>query len=270
MLPSFLGICHVGGGGGCPAEGTVLFNGVETLPIAQGGEYVTIYGTLCLTQECNVNTVADGACGQYVDWTSKSNIVYKANGTYLANGTVAPLINGNEYSDNVQFAYTGGTYTTLNGTDYYHKRYGNWEAQSNGIGGYFFVYSSGGEAWPLGFHFTNVLLETEVPTGSSVFYQNGTYQYWYQQNDDTLYSILGSCYVAGTFITEDITGSSGSVEVPTSSGNYFDSENTGHRYEWDGSCGYNDITTWYKPYGTYITTDSGTDYYWDGAGSYYS
>jgi hypothetical protein len=268
MLPSFLGICHGGGGGECPPEGTVLFNTVETLPIAEGGAYVTIYGTNCPTQECNVNYLADGACGQYVDWTSKSNIVYRANGANLTGGFVAPLLNGTEYADNVQFADTNGAFTTINGTNYYKYRYNTWVAKSDGTGGYFFDYA-GGEWWPY-MHLTDVTLETEVPTGSSVFYPNGTYRYWYQSNDDTLFNIQGSYYSAGTLIAESITGSSGSVEVPTSSGNYFDSENTGHRYEWDGSGGYNDITTWFKPYGTFITNDSGTDYYWDGVGGYYS
>ena len=194
MLPSFLGICHVGGGGGCPPEGTVLFNTVQTLPIEEGGEYVTIYGTDYPTQECNVNSVADGACGQYVDWTSKSNIVYKAYGSILVGGNIAPLLNGIEYADNAQFAYTAGPYTTINGTDYYKYRYLNWDAQSDGVGGYFLVYS-GYDYWPY-MHLTNVQLQTEVPTGSSAFYANGTYQSWTQDNAQTAYTVqIGRAHV---------------------------------------------------------------------------
>lgn len=275
MLPSFLGICHVGGGGGCPAYGTVLSNSNVTYPIAEGGAYFLHLGVQYPTQNCDVNTIADGSCGEIVDWSSASNISYKTNGTIL--GTVGNSLDGYfnyYYYVNLNAPYlinNAGSYWTLDSVDYYKQYYSQANILSDGVGGATFDYITP-VYWPVAFIIKIHNNQTEVPTGSGIYYPNATDDVWDVDTNQTdlHYYLSGNYEPAGTLITEDITGSGGSVEVPTSSGNYFDSENTGHRYEWDGSGGYNDITTWYKPYGTYITTDGGTDYYWDGIGGYYS
>ncbi|NCX56347.1 MAG: hypothetical protein EBW87_04010 [Burkholderiaceae bacterium] len=83
-----MGICHVGGGGGCPAYGTVLevLTGVE-YPIAEGGESVMIYpdsnATYVPIQVCDVTVKADGSCGSFTDWTTATNVSYKAEGTSI-------------------------------------------------------------------------------------------------------------------------------------------------------------------------------------------
>lgn len=93
MLPSFLGICHVGGGGGCPAAGTVVNTLVGVpYPVAEGGAYVTLdpngVNGQYPTQTCDVEVKADGSCGTYTDWSTVSNVAYLPYGTLLAEDEV--------------------------------------------------------------------------------------------------------------------------------------------------------------------------------------
>lgn len=89
MLPSFIGICHVGGGGGCPAAGTLLRYDNVVYPIAEGGAYITIDGEPGFSdgdypsQTCDVAIRADGFCGEYQDFTTVTNVAYLPAGTFI-------------------------------------------------------------------------------------------------------------------------------------------------------------------------------------------
>lgn len=93
MLPSFIGICHVGGGGGCPAAGTLLRYDNVIYPVAEGGAYVRLFSDgdwfdasiYYPSQLCDVAIRADGACGEYQDFSTVQNITYRPNGVFLSN-----------------------------------------------------------------------------------------------------------------------------------------------------------------------------------------
>lgn len=102
-------------------------------------------------------------------------------------------------------------------------------------------------------------------------YANGTGTQ-YQHNGSGSYTTvgIGQYYPNGWLIYSNyVNGSTTPVEVPSGSGNYFDSQDYGDAYVWDGSGSYTNVTTWNKAYGTYITYD-GYTWYWDGVGGYYS
>lgn len=133
MLPSFIGICHVGGGGGCPAYGTIVsWNYGVTYPIAEGGAEIAIYPdditTYVPTQNCDVPVKADGACGTFVDWASATNIVNKPYGETFGEDSVGynrgggPSIEASVNCSNVG-TYTVGTY--------------HWAFKSNGSGSFY-------------------------------------------------------------------------------------------------------------------------------------
>jgi len=84
-------------------------------------------------------------------------------------------------------------------------------------------------------------------------------------------SSTGSYYPYGTFVySEYVNGTQTSVEVPSGSGNYYDSQEYGNAYVWDGTGYYTSVSTWYIPSGTFIYNDGTYDYYWDGSGGYYT
>lgn len=268
MLPSFLGICHVGGGGGCPAYGTVLFNQNETYPINEGGSYVTVYSTDFANQTCDVDYIADGTCGQLVNWASVSNVNYVTNGTAL--GVASVQLDGNQYSLNTSIVETSELwYIGVPTVTFYKKYFSTANVISNGSGGYSINYADP-VYWPYDFFLTTIENQTII-NGNS--YLNGTAnEYRVDTNGSDYYLVgIGSYYSNGTLIFEDITGESDSVEVPSGSTIFYNCKYDGTRYYWDGSGGYTtDSNPWYKPNGTFIYNDGTYDYYWDGSGGYYS
>ena len=176
MLPSFLGIvAQGGGGGGCPAAGTVLYTDFGVVyPIAEGGAIVTapVNGVDedFPSQVCDVQVKADGSCGSYTDWSTVSNVAFAAYGIVFASdnvgyerGAITEVvfdINGFNVGQaspgtfHFDFFHDGtGTYNTNNVNDYYP--YGSTEELSNpydaggtlvnifwtGSGGYDFTYA---------------------------------------------------------------------------------------------------------------------------------
>lgn len=247
--------------GACPPagySGTTLY-GVE-YPVAQGGGsfYLGATGTVA-NQVCDVPVNNNGSCGTYNDWANVANVAYKAYGTLFY------TLDANQPSiSTVEVPSGSGTYIPNGYVDvgYFH----------DGAGSYYFDevnfnYWNSGQ--PTG---VNLNEETEVPTGGNA-YGTGRFQKYLWDGsggfslDSTYY---GSYQPAGSPIWNNATGSTNSVEVPSGSGNYFDSEATGDKYEWNGSGGYNYYSSWYYEYGTYITDDGVDAYYWDGSGSYYS
>lgn len=115
----------------------------------------------------------------------------------------------------------------------------------------------------------------EVPTGSGYWVNTGDYEgYTWDGAGGYNYPVTKATrYPDGTVLLENITGSTGSVEVPTGSGNYYDSQNTGDLYTIKDptySPAYDYYTTWYKPNGEFIYYDGTYDYYWNGSGGYYT
>lgn len=115
----------------------------------------------------------------------------------------------------------------------------------------------------------------EVPTGSGNYYNTGDVEgYTWNGAGGYNYPVTKATrYPDGTLLWENITGTTGSVEVPSGSGNYYDSQNYGDRYtikDPSYSPAYDYYTTWYKPNGEFIYNDGAYDYYWDGTGGYYT
>lgn len=323
----------------------------ETYPIENGGNSVYANGNYYPNQMGDVNLVADGNGGSYIDWYSITNIAYKTYGSVILSesGNTYVDINGNNYingywgnsyyhdgngnsysaGNTSYYSYgsmivTLGGYTTvdvnganlINGTytdDYFSDGYGSYYSSgsssyytagtylgldpvSNSYGSYieldynyfypqrinYYVYADGGSGWysnsdglvsywPYGTFFYSNSATYPVPDTSGNHYANGKNNSFYYDGDGGYYtSLTGSFLPNGTLIFENQSGSTSPVEVPSGSGNYFDSEYYGERYRWDGNGGYYYTYNWYKPYGEYITYDGYYYYYWDGGGSYYS
>lgn len=224
---------------------------IETLtaqeyPIAQGGGELTINGNTYPNQVADVNRLADGVGGSFLDWTNVSNVAYKSNGNTIttASGSHSVTINGTNYAV--------GSYTTT----YYH----------NGSGGYY--ESSDNSYSPYGTYLTSQtgitsyinIAGTDYINGSydTVYYSDGAGSY-YSSNENASYTSYG------TFIV----GFNNQTEVPSGSSSYFDNGTTNDFYH-DGSGGsYTSTGGSYYTYGDYITYDGSYNYYWDGNGGYY-
>lgn len=117
----------------------------------------------------------------------------------------------------------------------------------------------------------NVVEEIEVPTGGSLYGTGRTVIYTWDGSGGYNYPVYdGSYYPVDTLIWESVTTTSGSTDVPSGSGNSYDSTLNGDQYLWNGSGGYNYNSSWYYPYGTFIYSDGTYEYKWDGVGGYYS
>lgn len=245
----------------CPSagySGITLFG--EIYPIAQGGGYFYFSPTASQipNEICDVPVNHDGSCGTYNDWANLSNVTYATNGTLFYTADV------NQPSISTTEVPSGSTVYLPNGfVDVGYKH--------DGSGGYYaeevnFSY------WADGTDTGQVAVEeTQVPSGGDA-YGTGRYQRYLWDGSGGYYaeaSYSGTYHPADQVVFENITGTGNSTEVPSGSSNYFDNQYTGDRYTWNGSGGYNYYTSWYKPYGTYITDDGVDYYYWAGDGSYY-
>lgn len=222
MLPSFLGICATPtGGGGCPAYGTVLFNQNEFYPVSEGGLSFTYLGNIYLGKTCDVNYIADGTCGQTIDWSSVSNVAFVSNG-YVYESFPLSLISSEEYSDNVSLADTSGPSWTIFGNTYYKQRFTLNSLTADGSGGGTGIYNTP-DYWSTYYSLTLVRdyapYEIEVPSGSSNLFNDGRFdRYHIDPMDPDNYNVTlsGTYHPYGTFITNDGT----------------------YDYYWDGSGGY--------------------------------
>ena len=231
-----------------PEYGTLLETLVgQEYPIAEGGGEVTISGTTYPNQIADVNKLADGTGGFFLDWANVSNVIYRGSGVTIttASGSHSVEINATYYPV--------GSYSTT----YYH----------NGSGSYYEDTSN--SYTPYGDVITSTTGLTSYTTVLGTSYENGTYDaVYYSDGSGSYYSSNenGSYTSSGTFIV----GSNNQTEVPSSSGNHFDNGTTTDYYH-DGSGGsYSSSGGSYYSYGTFITNYSGTDYYWDGNGGFYT
>ncbi len=218
----------------------------QTRPISEGGSYLTINAANYPNQLADVNRLADGVGGSFLDWANAYNIHYFGVDTTIttASGSHSVTINGSNYSvgsytttyfhdgmgsyygstDNSYSSYgtylTGQTgvtsYINIDGTDYINGSY-DVNYYSDGSGSYYsnnenYSYTSYGTFIV---SFNNA---TEVPAGSGLFYSNGTSTDWYHNGSGGSYNALGGSYIG---------------------------------------------------YGNFITNDGSYDYYWDGNGGYY-
>ena len=203
----------------------------ETYPVAQGGTDFAnpVTSASVPNQICDVDVLNDGSGGTYIDWSSATNVQYKANGvvfytdpTQQASYTEVPSGSGN----NVQ----NGTYNN----EYFHDGTGSWS--SGGINQSY--YMAGTDTYIESLNGGNQ--QTEVPSGSGNYYDNGQFDgYTWDGSGGYNYPVTKGTY----FPNGDETGLTGldvpnTQEVPIGSSNYY---NTGevNGYEWNGSGGYN-------------------------------
>jgi hypothetical protein len=252
-----------------PAAGTITgYTALQEYPIANGGTYFSnpLGGGDVPNQNATFAIRADGTGGTYTDFSTTGTVSYKPYGIFATDTTGTALyvdISGSNY-------YIGNSYPA-----YAHDGYGSYSSTTSTI-------------WfPYGTEVNSVSNQSEVPSSSGTYYNNGTSTSYRSDGSGSWYSTsAGNYYSSGVLIYQNITGQSGSYfEYPT--GTYYYPENTGNRYTWNGGGGYNEQTTWFKPSGTLITTspsvqavpDTSSNYYnngktnshyWDGTGSYYS
>lgn len=245
---------EVPSGASFPAAGTILETlTLQTYPIAEGGGQVNTDIGPFPNQDASVYRKADGSGGDYLDWDNAFDIAYKP----------SPVIFyvSSEWSDNED-----GPSVTINGSNYWSQRR-KLDYRHDGYGSYYTGYSNTGYK-PYGTFVVEAPSQTEVPSGTSNFYNNGiNLSYYYNGTGSTYTTSTGYYYSNGELIFENVT-STGIVSLPSGStpvGTYY-----GNRYTWNGSGGYNEQTTWYVPYGTFIENYNGYNYFHDGNGSYYS
>lgn len=252
--------------GGFPAAGTYYDTqyGVE-YPIAEGGASLISpvdNSTLVPNQTCDVDREHDGSGGIVYDWTTATNIQYKAVYTtfYSAGGG----------SNTVYVTELGASYTSYSWSNLYYQHDGNggWFTTDDGS------YTSNGTIYgTYGDHTNNSGI---YYSGGSIAYTDngGFFQTWY-------YSFYLKDAVADgsggyTINTSTSTGTYPSGYVfysysneTTVAGTNF-ANGTYQEYAFDGNNAYNNNSMGsYYPYGTFIWNDGTYDYYWDGNGGYY-
>ncbi len=245
-----------------PPAGTVLSTYYQyPYSTSNGGANISYGGVSYPSQNADVDVVADGSGGSYIDWTSARNINYIANGEFIGfrssphdDGNPdleVPNGSGNFFANDIYLGYNG-----------YH----------DGLGSYYEV-SSQPASQPNGHIYTEITNQTEVPEFSGSYYSNGTLtRYTSDGNYGYTSSQVGSYFVNGTYFLFVGDGTfSENVEVPGGSMNYFPSKYCGLDYYWNGSGGYYSSSVCkYYDYGTFITNDGTYNYYWDGSGGYYN
>ncbi len=293
-----------------PANGLFYqsLTGVTYL-VAEGGEFFVspADGSNVPNEVCDVDAYHNGSGGFYNDWANATNIAYKPAGTifwqdttiYTANPVEVPASSGNYYDG--YFGYNNYTHDGSGGyvyddttdtpwaegveIDVALRSYSEIEVPSgsetyfetgkystyvwDGAVGYY-LSSNLGTYYANGTLITDVNQTVEVPSGSESYYPNGKYTR-YNWNGSGGYTTLtnqGSFYANNTTIYT----ANNQTEVPSGGGSYYDNGTTSI-YKWNGSGGFTGTGGGaYYPYGTYITDDGTTAYYWsnDGSGGYYS
>lgn len=279
------------------------------LPVAQGGNVVTYYTVNYPNNTVTVDELADGLGGVFIDWLNKRDLAYKVYGTIFTSfygRTTYVNIAGNDYASgsisgdaahdgsggytelNQTYSYTpNGTYITYvasthnggslevptgSGNYYNNGTYDGYDYYHDGAGGYYNQDAGSFMPFSYGYVYTSTNNQTEIPSGSMFYYDNGTTSDNVADGFGGYTGATGGSYYSyGTFVRNSIyydTGSS--VEVPSGSGNYFYPQWYGDKWYWDGSGGYySNTSSYYYDYGTYITNDGTYNYYWDGVGGFY-
>lgn len=252
------------GSGGFYLDWANVFN-VEWIP----------YGTYALTDTSAQNSygsveVPTESSSYYSPQYTYSQYNHDGSGGYVYYAETSPT----NYPAGTQivFAYDENFVVSelyfVNSEDYYvnNGKYYDYQWVGDGtnyqVSGALGSYYAGGNSFYSTSSYTNV---------NGTDYNNGTGTE-YQHNGSGGYTTVGvgNYYPNGYLIyAQYINGSQNSVEVPSGSGMYFDSEDYGSAYVWDGSGGYSGVSFWNKPYGTYITNYDGYDWYWDGLGAFY-
>lgn len=246
-----------------PPAGTILETlTLQTYPIEEGGASVTAGTNDFPSQTASVYRKADGSGGDYLDWDNAFDVAYIINGTTITSVAGAsaqievPAFSGNYYQ--------GGTYTNL----YLHDGSGSYYIDDIN----YVYYDSGTE--------TNIAVldsnqQSEIPVGSGVYFNNGQRTgYTWNGSGGYNYPITkGNYYNSGVFITFVPDGTfSANTEVPSGSGTYYNAQQCGNDYFWNGSGADNGAipVCKYYPNGTFIYNDGTNNYYWDGTGGYYT
>jgi hypothetical protein len=234
-----------------------------TYPVAEGGASVTVLSVAYPSQNCDVDVLNDGSGGTYTDWSTAINQAYKPFGEGITYDPTPQPWDFEVPSGSGNY-YTGGT----QGTNYNHDGYG----------------SSYNEGVPLSYYSqdtdTNIAVldvnqQTEVPSGSGTFFNNGkrTGYTWNGSGGYNYPVTKGNYYNSGVFITFVPDGTfSANTEVPTGSGTYYNAQQCGNDYFWNGSGadGMPVPVCNYYPNGTFIYNDGTSDWYWDGTGGFYT
>lgn len=261
---------EVPSGPSCPAAGTIEgYTALQEYPIAYGGSYFSnpLGGGNVPNQNATFAIKADGDCGTYTDYNTTGTYSYKPPGIF-ATDNASPTV----------------LYVNIGGSDYVGGN--SYPAYSHdGSGSYNSVTNTIWYSYGTTLH--SVSNQTEVPVSSTNYYNNGTTLEYKSDNNGGYYSITTGSYIsAGTLITQNITGETGTyVDI---NGTYYYPLYTGNRYTWGPSeGGYTYFAEWPKPYGTFITSepsqsavpDTGTTYYnngkttnyvWEGDGTNYT
>jgi membrane-bound inhibitor of C-type lysozyme len=208
--------------------GTILStNYYYSYPISEGGNYFTYNSQDWESQTVTVDVIADGSGGSSLDWSNERDVANKAFGigvtfvvdNHAVGSTEVPSGSGNYYTQGIQEGYNS-----------FHDGSGSYYTES---GGSFTNH-------PYGYLYLTLGNTTEVPSGSGNYYDNGYTTDYIADGNGSYISTSGSgtAYAAGT--DTGLTGLdvNDTIEVPVSSGNYY---NTGEKtgYTWNGSGGYN-------------------------------
>ena len=135
-------------------------------PITEGGAsfYFSPTDSNVPSQTCDVDVLNDGNGGTYTHWASATNINYISAGTHFYTDTSSPSPAG---INQVEVPVDSG--------QYYDPEYVNPTYEHDGIGGFQTGAHDGPYSWPdgtpVGVTFNN---QTEVPSGSGVYYDNGS------------------------------------------------------------------------------------------------
>jgi hypothetical protein len=230
--------------------------GVE-YPIAEGGLYFTSpigANPLIPNQTCDVDREHDGSGGIVYDWTTATNVAYKVMGTYWGTDTTAQTPSTPvEVPSGSGFYYDSG----YDNPTYEHDGLGGWQ---NGLPVFAGYYANGT------FIVQELSYQTEVPSGSGQYYDNGLVSNYVWNGSGGYTTATGGAYYNPGII---ITLINDSTEVPSGSGQYY-TNGMVHQYTWDGGGGYvYAFNGSYYSSGTFIYNDGTYDYYWDGSGGYY-
>ena len=265
----------IGGGGGFPAYGTVLYTEYSATYQIGAEQYSSVLATFVDTQNCDVLVLADGIGGSFYDWSSATNIQYKPYGEYIGTDTNLWETNPVEIPSGSYNFVNSGYYDA--GRNEVHDGMGN--LTFVGVGA--FTYYPAGSSTGVGNPVANTI---DVPSYSGNYYDTGTgYDYPYLWDGiggfyrSATGNFYGSYYSNGTEVDTNIRYHSTDLqtEVPSGSSYYvLNGKYNLDSYYWDGSGNYytaftGDTGGVYYNYGDYILNDGTYDYYWDGAGGYY-
>lgn len=250
----FGGIVSFPSGPSFPAAGTITgYTALQEYTIANGGTWFTSpLGGDVPNQNATFAIRADGTGGTYTDFSTTGTVSYKPPGIFATNTSSGTALYIDVSGTNYQL---GNSYPA-----YSHDGYGSYNSVTSTIW------------YPYGTEFNSVSNQTEVPSSSGTYYNNGTSTSYRSDGNGSWYSTTtGSYYNTGTLITQDITGETGTY-VDINGTNYYPTY-TGSRYTWGPSEGsYTSFAEWPKPNGTSITSgasqsavpNTGTTYYSNG------